>query len=64
MAVQEWIILLGDLLLIANNYENLPNVEAACDHLDCHQREVNPVTVLQNVVDGHEAVERVLKVLV
>lgn len=64
MPVQERVVLLRDLLLELHNYEYLPDVEAAADDLEAHKWEINIVSMVQNVIDGHVAVERELEAVV
>ena len=64
MTVEEGIVLLRDGLLELHNDQYLPNVEASCDDLQSHDREVNFVTMSQEIINGHVSVERVLEALI
>ena len=61
MAVEEGIVLLRDVLLVIYDDEYLPNIKAASDDLHAHEWKIDCVTMVENLVNFHSNVHRLLE---
>lgn len=64
MSIQEGIIFSWYGLLIANDDQNLEDVQTPKNDLDWHDREVNIIAVLQDICDRHIRVQLAFKSLI